>query len=358
MTKKFIKKLLLFAVIFCLLFIQFTKLFIITNTTLQGTLNSFYALEDNSLDILFIGSCHMYSTVMPMLLYDEQKLTGHLAATPGQDIPTSYFFMKEALKTQQPELIFVDVYAINRESTYLSEQIFTEDTYASFGALAPSREKIEYILEYPYDVKRLEMFVPFLKFHNRWTSLTPSDFQSFPDEILLEKGWFPYWNVLTEMPSDDLFDSFRFTHAYQYEEYDRGFFYNDVTDVSNLDEITLEYLDKIVELADSKNISLCFLISPYSMEPEEAEKFNALKQYARQLNIPVLDFNDNDIIEQLQLTYSDMTDYEHVNAYGAMKITDYISDFIKENYHFDHTQNDTVYKQWDQDLIEWRKKYY
>lgn len=352
--KKFLIKGTIFICMCSVIFSNITKLFVVKSESLQGIMNSFYSLEEDSLDVMFVGSCHMYSTIMPMELYKKQGITSHILASPGQDIPTSYFYIEEALKTQSPQVLVLDVFSINRDSTYISKEGFTEDAYASFSVLDFSLEKLNYIKEYPYDINYLETLFPFFKFHNRWKSLTENDVVSQPREVSVSKGWTLFWNECNDMPVDDIFEPLRFSYAENYKDTERH--YNDIYRKRNLDETTIEYLNKIVELTSSYNIKLCFFIAPYTMEIIEAEKFNALKEYAESFSIPVVDLNDNNMIENLQFTYGDMIDYQHVNAEGAKKITNYMGNFLVEKYALKNRKSDLNYEQWNQDLVEWEKQ--
>ncbi len=357
MVKKAFIKFIVFLAVFIIIFTVFSNILTPSSAALQGSMNSFRSLEKNSLDALFVGSCHMYSSIMPMEIYNKTGITGHIVASPSQDIPTSYYYIKEALKTQNPKVIVLDVFSISRECTYESEDAFLSSAYSSFSVLSLSPDKIKYIMEFPYKINKLEAMFPFFKFHTRWSSLKPGDFEPQSKEVLLDKGWFLFWNVVSTMPKDSFFDPLRFSYLNGYSERTPALSYDEIQETNTLDPITREYLDKIVKLTRDAGIHLCFMVAPYTMELEEAQKYKAFKEYAGQVNIPVIDFNANSTIQEISLTYADMTDWQHVNTAGALKLTDYMAEYLTANYSFDNKQSESVYKKWDADLALWKKTY-
>ena len=210
----------------------------------------------------------------------------------------------------------MEVFAVNRSATYVEKEGFNNDAQINIPALPFSGDKLKYIYDYPYQVNKLELLFPVFKFHGRWDELNISEFAVLKKQRLVSKGWELFWNREEDMPVDKLFHP-----LYYYSESDNLMEYESVTEKEKLDKITLSYLNQIVSLTKEHNIDLYFVAAPYSMSEQEAAKFHALKEYADEKEIQFFDFNDSSIIQELQLTFEDMVDYQHVNTQGALKIT-------------------------------------
>ena len=75
-----------------------------TNRVLSG----FFALENDTAEVLFLGTSHMGSGVSPMKIYEDTGIVSYNLATSGQPLECSYFLLKEAFKTQSPKVVFLD----------------------------------------------------------------------------------------------------------------------------------------------------------------------------------------------------------------------------------------------------------
>ena len=77
------------------------------NTT-HGQMAGFYREPKNSLDVILLGSCNMYTSFSPVLLYDEYGITSYGMTCPDEELSTSYYYLKDALKRQKPKVVVVE----------------------------------------------------------------------------------------------------------------------------------------------------------------------------------------------------------------------------------------------------------
>ena len=70
----------------------------------------FYELEDNTVDVLFLGSSHAFEDFNTGTLWDEYGMSSFILAGSVQPMWNTYFYLKEALKTQTPKLIVLEGY--------------------------------------------------------------------------------------------------------------------------------------------------------------------------------------------------------------------------------------------------------
>lgn len=109
----------IWCIVFILLFNEVSKILLpkyYFNTSVASPetelWNSFYQEEQESIDIIFLGSSHIYNGINPIIVYDITHMTGFDLSSSGQDIPTSYFYLKESLQYQHPSYVVLDTYGI------------------------------------------------------------------------------------------------------------------------------------------------------------------------------------------------------------------------------------------------------
>ena len=103
------------------------------------------------------------------------------------------------------------------------------------------------------------------------------------------------------------------------------------------------------ELSKEKSFDLVLIKTPFYDPGDDQAKVNAAATFAEERGIGFIDFNK--ITDELELDYaSDFYDGNHTNAYGARKISEYLADYIVQNYSVKDHRGDEKYTQWDEDL--------
>ena len=77
-------------------------------------LNMNQTVGENKVDILCIGSSHLYCGIDPIQLYKEKGYAAFDLAGGSMAPWQSYYYMLEACKTQTPKLIIIDTYMIGK----------------------------------------------------------------------------------------------------------------------------------------------------------------------------------------------------------------------------------------------------
>ena len=60
------------------------------------SMKRFYELEDDSVDVLFLGSSHVFETYNTSVLWDEYGIASYVLGGSVQPMWNTYFYMKEA----------------------------------------------------------------------------------------------------------------------------------------------------------------------------------------------------------------------------------------------------------------------
>ena len=129
------------ALILCVLLWQANRVLAVKYDDGIYSVAKFYELEDNSVDVLILGSSHAYMSFNTGVLWREQGISSYLLTASAQPLWNSYYYLKEALKTQTPKLIVLEGYRLLEEEEYQSAGFVIKSTYG----LKWSRNRIDAI---------------------------------------------------------------------------------------------------------------------------------------------------------------------------------------------------------------------
>ena len=96
-----------FCALFCALFAGATQL--LRNKDSAGAVRALYEEPRDSLDVVFVGSSHILNGAFPLELWHEYGIVSNNLGQHGQSIPISYYMVQEAIRTQHPGCIVLDV---------------------------------------------------------------------------------------------------------------------------------------------------------------------------------------------------------------------------------------------------------
>src|SRR5690606_2870624 len=104
-----------------------------------------------------------------------------------------------------------------------------------------------------------------------------------------------------------------------------------------LDPISLEKFNELLDIAE-ENLDIQFLLVN-SIKLDASSENQFLNDYIKdkvQLckNVNVLELNSNQIKRKLNLKFEDFYDPIHVMQSGSIKLTSFLSEYLKENYDF------------------------
>jgi len=273
---------------------------------LTSKIKGFYALEENTIDVLFMGTSHTYYGFNPSILYKETGLSSYVFAGECQPISVTYHYLVEALKTQSPSLIVLDVFALLPSSYKCQNNGIIKKNVESFNF---SKNKFE-ALSLIRGENVFENLLDISIYKERWTELTERDFH---------------------FPLQEHFNSrFGFTSGFPYGE---QVYYREqysTNEVQELDGVALEYLIKFFELAKANNIEVYVVKTPYHQTEEERKMTNYIFQVAKEYGFSNFDYNQ--ILDELDYVYERDGDSWHCHIRGAWKLTHYLSETIKHHF--------------------------
>ena len=262
----------------------------------------------NSLDIIAFGHSGVYSGFSPATMYAQYGYTSDSSAAAKLTCDKANDLLQQALKTQKPKIILLDVDCLYLSPKYLN-------TWNVLGA-------------------------PFI-FHSRWKTLKAKDFYCLPGKIRqpdLSKGY--------------MFSQKAYKVAY------RDYMGDPAAPPLKLPKRNLKQLNKFVQKCKNNDIALIF-IDFANMTSWNYAKHNYIRQYADKHGIDFLDMN------VAQETYA--VDFEkdfrdngnHYNVYGAEKATKFLGAFLNEHYGdiLDDRRQDARFAYWQDALNYYRQQF-
>lgn len=310
------------------------------STTLSHV--SFYEMEKDTVDVIFLGSSMAATAFIPQELYDLYGIRSYNLSSAKQSPVVSYYWLKEALRYQSPKVVVMDCnYFFKTNNLILN----STESYIR-GALdymkwSPVKlEAICTICELDESQSWSSYFFPNIRYHERWTELGEKDFTL--TEIVGGydmKGYAPLAGQLG---------------GGGYVSYEKG----DVGEETGMPPLMEEYLDKIYALCKEEGISLVLTSAPRANA--EIGRYYTLHKYAEERGLLFYDFNEKEVNEETGFCFStDSYDAAHINLWGAKKITDYLGRRLTKYYEiagktdeqWENTRESYQYLQKDCELV-------
>ncbi len=304
-------------------------------TNSEGLLTGQYYDSSLSHDVVVVGDCEVYESIVPSVLWDKYGIRSYVRGGAQQLAWHSYYLLEETFKYETPKIVLFNVYAL-KYGTPQSEAYnrMTFDTMKWSGA------KWNGILEaMTEDESIVDYIFPILRYHSRITDLKKEDLEywfSTPD-AMTDNGYLIKTGVVPMPESDPI----------------------DTPPEELLPKHSMEYLEKMRVLCEENGSELVLIKAPtnsrgYWWYDEWEEQIN---EYAEEKNVAYYNF--------IPLAYEMEIDWQtdtydgglHLNVYGAEKFTEYLGKVLSENHGLTSAKTDSKSASiWDAYLEEYNNK--
>lgn len=287
----------------------------------------FYEAEEN-FDVLFFGTSHGCNGFAPMELWDSHGIASYNLCQHSEYIPVTYYQVLNALEHTSPEVVVIDPYLIGAPDKISGNRQDWSYVHDSLDAMPFSVTKFKAVMDLMPDLEaKVEFLFPFTMYHNRWDSLTETDYMP---EYNIEKG------------GESRIGTMRlaaFTPIPQSQAYD----------LSGFDTVGLNYLGKIIDVCKKRDIQVLLAILPYQADEAGQMMDNGLKGYAENNEIGYVN-----LFHELDMNYStDFFDTGHMNPSGYKKVADFLGEYLTNNYDLPDRREDADYSHWYQNYEEY-----
>lgn len=294
----------------------------------------FYQQRKNSVDVLYIGSSHIYHSISPIRIYEEYGVTGYIRATSCQRSWESYTLLEEALKYQKPKVVVYEVMAAFHDKP--QRETFSREIY---DTMRPSLTKMRGIiadLDKEEGVDLLSMCVPMVRYHERWKSLNKDDFT-----YLFEKDLLPYKGYMLTYVTDAAVD------------YDKHMYEADMEPVA-LSDKSEQYVRKMKTLCDENNIEFVMVKMPTVYAPYwNVGMSRGISLLAEDMGVPFIDYNIGKDAVDINWNTETCDQGNHLNHYGAEKVTDVFADWLIGEYDLPDHRGDKQYDDWNRNVAQY-----
>lgn len=103
----------------------------------------------------------------------------------------------------------------------------------------------------------------------------------------------------------------------------------------------------LLQFAKEQNIPLLLVSSPYIINEKDADEIYTLQKIAEEYGIPYLNTNTQEAWDEMGLDLmADFCNSNHLNTIGDQKYTEYVSNYLVENYDLPDHRGDDRYSSW------------
>ena len=284
-----------------------------------STIRKFYAMETNSVDVLFLGSSVAVNQFIPQLLYDEFGIRSFNLGSEQQSPFLSYHWLREALRFQTPRVVVLETLFF--QDIHPEFKINTSEglTRKCIDPMRWSKVKLDAVADIckrDPSQNALSYFLLNIRFHDRWKSLTENDFLDDGSAVSDLLGWAPgknppgYDNTLAPFEASDGDASFR------------------------LREDMVEYFGKIAALCKERGIRLVLVKTPQDGIRASAPKADfAYRQLAGEYGLDFFNLGEATLFGELRVDPEKDSVFGHGNIWGNIKVSRWMGGLLRDRYH-------------------------
>lgn len=271
-------------------------------------------------DVIFIGSSTVHSGVSPICLWETYGITSFDRSNSSQTVAISYYTVEETIKIKKPKLVVLDVGFLNKEADYYEEPSVRKT--ADYMRWSKAKYHLIKASEPGFDGKKLmDYMFPILRYHSRWNDLKSEDFK-----YALYKPSVTYNGQILSfdagLPEEAEFED---------TEYEEGL----------INDINMFYLQMLYDLCNENDVQLMLLKLPRFYSTFSKGCNDQLIDFCKNNNIIYKDLQTE--IESIGLIKSDYSDTQHLNSYGAEKLSIYLGEYLVNTYNLPNHSTDSMY---------------
>ncbi len=261
-----------------------------------------------TVDVLFFGDSEVFTSIIPLSIWEQQGITSYCCGTSRQSLWYTLQIMIDSFQKQNPKIVVLETNAIFR--------YFTMDDFILHGA---------------------EFFFSVFKYHDRWKSISLNDVVADINNTYVhsEKGFHFAKDIDPASTQDYMSPSKHYAPIPFVDQF---------------------YINLIASFCREHGSKLILLSTP-STKNWNMSRHNTTAELAKRLEADYVDLNL--LTDEVPIDWShDTKDKgDHVNIYGANKVTAYVGKYLAHTGILPDHRNDPAYSSWKKDAADFRKKY-
>jgi len=280
----------------------------------------FYQEDSGSLDAVFIGASDMYTSFMPGRAYEKYGFTSYPVASESLTTDGMMLALKEIIRTQKPKLLLIE------PNAYLYNETKNEKIEAHTRKLVDNiplgENKIDFINRCVDKDLQMEYYFPLIKYHDLWHEL-PNSLRRTASAIemqLTDAYYLRGFRTNTEVfkPSDKVL--------------------NDKIIIENrtakLNKTLEKKMKELLRFCKEQELRVAFVRMPHMVYPatyERVKRSNKAAEIVQEYGYDYINLERE--WRQAGIDYKkDFYNYDHLNIYGTVKLTDYLGEIVQNKY--------------------------
>ena len=313
----------------------------------RQTFKAFYAEPEDTIDVMYLGTSASNRYFINPLAYEEEGITCFTVATMGMPMFFVPDLIDEVQKTQDPKLYVIELRWVLKDRDMITDAHIRRVTdnlkYSSIkkDALETAFAQMDGSKGMLGDISdnMLDYYIPILKYHGRLSegNMSPGDFKLTATKNQT-KGYVMSFNTTKQV------NQFPGRVSEKREPL------SDIAETAL--KATLDKCDTLTARGDQ----VLFVLSPYCCLKGQKPMFNTAFDMIRDRGYTVLDFNTQEMYDELELDFDkDYYNSKHVNYIGAEKYTRYLTGYLKEHYDLPDHRGEAGYESWEKAFVTYQK---
>lgn len=292
----------------------------------------FYAEEENSLNIVSMGSSAMFRYVNNISLWKEYGLTSYNFCSPEQSLYALEYMVDEVEKTQSPDVYLVDARQFLLNGSKEQKEVKLHQLIDNLKYSVNRCKIINKSISSWSD--RLPFYLDIITYHDNWEQLSADSFDYADNEKIYDtKGWVVIKTIREVDPVGEI---------------------DEVGEIP-IDEDAEAELRYLLGLWAEEEKEVVFVSTPWVIDEENQQKSNYVKRIVEEAGFRY--FDGNRYQKEMGLDYSkDFYNARHVNAAGAEKFARVFGEYLTQEFQFTKIEKESVVKSWEKAEVIYEEK--
>lgn len=287
---------------------------------------SFYKEPKDSIDVALIGPSQIYTGFYSPLAYKNYGFTSYAYSTASMLSSMYIPAVKEVRRLQNPKLFVFEVWGFFE----CAENGYRETAVRRVIDNMPddSPVKSEMIEQLVPAEERDTYKYPILKYHTQWVRLHKC-LSLFKSKIQISRRGYSLTKNFSTITTKAHKNSFSEMNYLQFSDK------------------ALENLEELLKYCKDNNVPALFIRSPDFKKTEDKVSFAKAQALIESYGFKFLNMNHHKKEMQIE-DFKDFYNYDHLNIYGMPKMTNYLSNYIVNNYDVKTVHTKQVTDEWNE----------
>ena len=334
--KNKVKKIIGCIVFLCLLGTVFMKITYLFSETGRERETILGIKEEGPLDMVYVGASAAYTSWQPLKAWNDCGFTSYTYATGGLPAVSVEHYIREVLKTQDPELFVVDArtFLLWDDNATAKIRYGSDSMDYSLNRFSMVKDFLDYRIV-GEDDDRLSYYLQIIKYHSNYKAVLSGE---------------ENWNLINNRQSSK-YKGWTFMEYHCPLEGPQDF---ETEQCEELREENRRILDNLLSYCREKELKVLFVVYPYAIDKEDQKRYNTMQKVVEEAGFDFL--NTNLYYDEMNLDFqTDFNDRNHLNCFGAEKYTDFLERYLVGNYSLPDHRHDEEYVSWNELYIQFKE---